>query len=180
MDKFSWLAAEVKAYGLYGAQVRAWAATRRCAHSGMSFRSTAQYGRGRGWPDSGYAYVRGRSETAAFFRAFAGAVEDACRGRGVADVVSDYGDRLPETAVHDDRWTPSPLHNPHPAAGLMAELAARDGLQLVGLRSWCRTIPSGAGETRTRYAKNAVLCVLEMQQAELLAESLRRFAEMKV
>lgn len=178
MDKFSWLVADVRAYGLYGAQVRAWAATRRCAHSGMSFRSTARYGRGRSWPDSGYAYVRGRSETAAFFRAFALAVEDACRGRGAVDVVSDYGDRLPEVGVHDDGWTPSPLHNPHPAAGLMAELAVGDNLQLAAIRSWCRTVPTDAGEARTRYARNSVLCILETQQAELLAETLRKFAEM--
>lgn len=180
MNKFAYLAAEVKAYGLCGAMARAWLATRRCAHSGIVFRSTAPHGRRRSdWPYGGSVYVRGKNETAAFFRAFADAVEGACRGgRGVVDVVSDYGDTPPEVGIHDDAWTPSPQHSQHPAADLVAKLAADDGLRLVAIRSWCRAVSTTAGPAHERYTKNSVLCVFEARQAELLAKSLRQFAEM--
>ena len=179
VNRLSWLAAEVKACGLYGAQVRAWAATRRSSWSGIAFRSTAPHGRRRDdWPCRGSVYFRGGVETAAFFRAFANALEDACGGRGVVDVVSDYGNTPPEVGVHDDAWTPSSLHDRCPAADLVARLAADGGPRLVAVRSWCRTVSAAAGPYHERYTKNAVLCVLGARQAELLAEAARRFAEM--
>ena len=180
MDRFPYLAAEVKAYGLYGAMVQAWVARERRSYSGILFRSTAPHGRVRSdWPRGGRVYVRGKDETARFFRAFADAVEGACRNRGAVDVVSDYGDTPPEVGIHDDAWALSPRHAPHPAADLVAKLAVNGDLRLTAIRSWCRTVVSLAdGAVREHYSKNPVLCILETRQAELLAESLRRFAEM--
>lgn len=180
MNKYLWLAAETRVYGLYGAQVQAWVTRERRSYSGIIFRSTAPHGRGYdGMPDRDSVYVRGEDETAMFFRTFADAVENACRGRGAVDVVSDYNDDSPpEVGIHDDAWTPSPLHDRCPATDLVAKLAADGGPRLVALRSWYRTVSSAGGLARERYTKNAVLCVFEARQAELLAEAARRFAEM--
>lgn len=177
MNRFPYLAAEVRAYGLCGAMARAWVTTKWRAHSGIIFRSTAPHGRRHSdWPHGGSVYVRGKDETAMFFRAFADAVEGVCRGgRGVVDVVSDYGDTPPEVGIHDDAWTPSPWHAPHPAADLVAKLAVDGDLQLVAMRPWCRTVSTTAGPAHERYTKSSALCVLEARQAGLLAESLRRF-----
>lgn len=181
MNKYQWLAAETRVYGLYGARVQAWVTRERRSYtySGVLFRSTAPHGRRyNGMPDRGSVYVSGEDGIAMFFRTFADAVENACRGRGVVDVVSDCGDTPPGVGIHDDAWTPSPLHDRCPAADLVTKLAVDGDLQLIAMRSWCRTVSTTAGPASERYTKNPVLCVFKARQAELLAETARRFAEM--